>query len=74
MKKSIWVVIAIAAAILLGVGLMEFRERGFFSSYAAPAEKPAINCMTDVDRCLRSEVERKVETMAAISAAIGGLL
>ncbi len=41
MKKSIWVVIAIAAAILSGAGLMEFRERGLFSSYAAPPDIPA---------------------------------
>lgn len=42
MKKSTWAVIAIAVAFVLAVALMEFRERGFFSSYAAPAEKPAL--------------------------------
>ncbi len=41
MKKSIWVLTAIAAVLVLGVALMEFRERGFLSSYAAPPEKPA---------------------------------
>ncbi len=41
MKKSIWVVIAVAGGILLGTPLMEFRERGFLSSYAAPPEAPA---------------------------------
>ncbi len=41
MRKSIWVRTAIAAILVLGVALMEFRQRGFFSSYAAPPEKPA---------------------------------
>ncbi len=41
MKKSMWVVIAIVLAILVGIALTEFKERGFFSSYAAPPEKPA---------------------------------
>src|SRR6266568_4413100 len=41
MKKSILVLTAIAAVLVLGVALMEFRERGFLSSYAAPPEKPA---------------------------------
>jgi len=41
MKKSVWVVIGIAAAIVLGMAVLEFRELGFFSSYAAPPEKPA---------------------------------
>jgi hypothetical protein len=41
MKNTIWVLIAIATVLVLAVALMEFRERGFFSSYAAPPEKPA---------------------------------
>jgi hypothetical protein len=41
MKKTIGGLIAIVAVIVLGVALMELRERGFVSSYAAPSEKPA---------------------------------
>src|SRR5262249_43173501 len=42
MKKTIWVLIAIAAVVVLGIALNEFRERGLYSSsYAAPAEQPA---------------------------------
>jgi 3-keto-disaccharide hydrolase len=40
MKKSIWVLAAIAMVLVLGVELMEFRQRGFFPSYAASLEKP----------------------------------
>src|SRR6266571_9215512 len=41
MKKSIWVLTAIAAVLVLGVAFMEFRERGFFFTDAATTEKPA---------------------------------
>ena len=41
MKKTARVLIAITATLVVGLALMEFRDRGFFSSYAAPPEKPA---------------------------------
>lgn len=41
MRPSLWIVIAIAAPILVGVARSGFRERGFFSADAAPPENPA---------------------------------
>ena len=42
MKKVVGILVMVGAAIVLVLALMEFRERGLFSSpYAAPSEKPA---------------------------------